>query len=678
MSSFNDYFERDNINEIQFEADSFYPILETIIILFIIYFSYNLYSSIKSPDSKYQNSEYYIICQCDSCKKRLKRIIKKNHKSKHIRAYIIAILFLLYFAKKYYDIILKNQLKIKTFDPYEILGVSSLSDKKEIKKAYKHLALLYHPDKNLDDINAKNKFMLINKAYETLINDDSRKKYELYGNPDGPTTMRISLGIPSFILNKKNHIFILIIFIISICLIIPYNFLKWYNKTSNIGENGLFNKTREHFKKSTNLNTTLLNYPFILGISEEFDLIPEPHIRAESVEIDNLYNKYKNIFKNKEVLENLALRLSLNKKKAIGIAYEYCFCDKTDKNYLKLHKVNEYIILLSKLLNLFIDCQKEKLIDLKILSRQKETQIESDILKELLELQPIKPDLIYSSIIYQQCFYQGIPIFLMNDKFIQYTQLPHISLKNYKSLKDKDADITFEQFLNYGDEGKKTIMEKVFNFNKLEIKDILESTKAIPRYEYKIKTYVDGYEDTGFLKGDKVTFKIDIIRKNEEDKKMGVQHSKYFPGLFNEYIYILVSNNKNLIRLDKILIDKKNNEYKFGIYMASAGMIPIKILLMSATSFQNNGVIDCKIKVFEKSEKREEMIKSIESKNKEKIKPSFIQRYFFNYQDSSDDEEEEDENKENNKKKEIEDNENINNIEINKDIENIENELNDK
>ena len=678
MSSFSDYFEKENINQIQFEADSFYPILETIIILFIIYFSYNLYSLIKSPDSKYQNSENYIICQCDSCKKRLKRIIKKNHKNKHTRAYIFIILFLLYYAKKYYEIIINNQLKIKTFDPFEILGVNSLSDKKEIKKAYKQLALLYHPDKNLDDINAKNKFMLINKAYETLINEDSRRKYELYGNPDGPTTMRISLGIPSFILNKKNHILILIIFIISICLIIPYNFLKWYNKTTNFGEDGILNKTKDYFKKSTNLNTALLNFPFILGISEEFNFIPEPHILSESVEIDNLYNKYKNMFKNKEVLEKLSFRISLNNKKAIGIAYEYCFCDKADKNYLKLHKVNEYILLLSKLLNVFIDCQKEKLIELKILNRQKKKDIESDIAKELLELQPIKPDLIYSSIIFQQCFYQGIPIFLMNEKFIQYTQLPHISLKNYKNLKDKDADITFEQFLNYGEEAKKTVMEKVFNFNKSEIKDILESTKAIPRYEYKIKTYVDGYEDTGFLKGDKVTFKIDIIRKNEEDKKMGVQHSKCFPGLFNEYIYILVSNNKNIIRLDKILIDKKNNEYKFGIYMASVGVIPIRMLLMSATSFQNNGVIDCKMKIFERSQKREEMIKIIESKNKEKIKPSFIQRYFFNYQDSSDEEEEEDEEKEKNKKEEIEDYDNINNIEINKEKENIENEKNNK
>ena len=671
MSSFNDFFDRDRIDQIQFESDSFYPFLETIIIILIIYFSFKLYSSIKSPDTEYQNSEKYLNCQCDICKKRLKRIMKKNHKNKHTRSLIIILLFLFYFAKKYSDIILQNQLKIKSFDPYEILEVNVFSNKQEIKKAYKRLALKYHPDKNLNDINAKTKFMLINKAYETLINDEARKKYELYGNPDGPTTMRISLGLPPFILNKKNHIYILIFFIILVCLIIPFKFLKWYNNISNFDEIGLLNKTREYFKKSTNINSALLNIPFILGNSEEFNLISDPHIKSEVVQINNLYDKYKNIFKNKEILENIGFRISLNKKKAIGIAYEYSFCDRTDKNYLKLHKLNEYILLLSKLLNVFIDSQNEKIFELKILKKRKENNIgndEEEIDKELSELLPIKPDFIYSIILYQQCFYQGIPIFKINDKFIQYTQLPHISLNNYKKLKDKDVDITYEQFLNYSDEGKKTIMEKIFNFNNSEIKDIIEATKAIPRYEYKIKSYVDGFEDTGFLKGDKVTFKLNIIRKNNEDKKMGVQHSKSFPGIFNEFIYILVTNNKNIIKKDKIFINKKENEYEFLVLMGCAGVVPIKILLIPATSFQSNGAIDCKINVLETTEKREEMIKNIENQNKEKIKPSFIQRYFFNYKDLSDDEEEEDEDK--SKKKEKEDNDEIiNNIEVNKEIE---------
>ena len=125
MSGFSDYFRRDKVNEIQFESDSFYPFLETIIILSIIYFTYKLILSIKSSDSKYQNNEKYLNRQCDMCKKRFKKIIKKNNKNNHKRYFTFALILLIYYAKKYYDIILNNQSKIKSFDPYEILQISS-------------------------------------------------------------------------------------------------------------------------------------------------------------------------------------------------------------------------------------------------------------------------------------------------------------------------------------------------------------------------------------------------------------------------------------------------------------------------------------------------------------------------------------------------------------------------
>ena len=679
MSKFSDYFERENLNEIQFESDSFYPILETAIIISLIYFSYKLILLLISNDSELQNSKEYLNCQCSICKKRFKKIIKKNHKNKHTRLYIIILIILFYFSKKYYDIIIQNQSKIKTFDPYDILQVNVFSDKKEIKKAYKNLALQYHPDKNQNDINAKNKFMLINKAYETLINEEAKKNYELYGNPDGPSPMRVSIGMPSFILNKNNHKFIMILFILIICLIIPYYFLKWYNTKAKFWENGILNSTKDYYKNCTNLNCALLDLPFILGNSEEFNLIPEPHIKSEIIQINNLYDKYKNIFRNKEILEKIGYSISLNKKKAIGIAYEYSFCDKTDKNYLKLHKLNEYILLLSKLLNLFIDSQIEKLFQLKFLKKLKETQNnKKEIDEELLKLQPIKEDFIISSLIYQQCFYQGISAYLAKNKYIPYIQLPHISLKNYNSLKEKEVDVSFPQFLSYGDEAKKTFIKKIFNFNDSETKDIIESTKNIPQYEFKIKAYVDGFDDTEFVVGDKVTFKLDITRKNEENKRIGVQHSKYFPGLFKEFLYILVFNNKNLIKLDKIFINKKENEYKFTINLGAVGIIPIKMVLMSGGFFMPNGIIQCQVKCIERSVKREELIKNIEDKNeKEKFEPSFIQKMFFNYQDSSDDDEEEEDNKiyqaNDNKEEEKEinkDNQIINNIEINNEIEN--------
>ena len=235
-------------------------------------------------------------------------------------------------------------------------------------------------------------------------------------------------------------------------------------------------------------------------------------------------------------------------------------------------------------------------------------------------------------------------------------------------------------------------MKNIFNFSDSEIQDIIESTKGIPQYEYKIKTYVDGFEGTGFLKGDKITFKLDIIRKNNENKNFGVLHSKCFPGLFKEFIYIMVINNKNIIRQEKIFIKKKENEFKFVINLGSVGIVKIKIMLMPGAYFVPNTVINCELKCFERSEKREEMLKNIEEKSKnEKMQPSLIQRLFHNYHDLSDDEDEEDDD-DNNKKEQksnihesennsqdIENNEIINNVEVNNEIENndIENNQNE-
>ncbi|MBK7406047.1 MAG: molecular chaperone DnaJ [Phycisphaerales bacterium] len=69
-----------------------------------------------------------------------------------------------------------------TRDYYEILSVERTADGEEIKRAYRRLALKYHPDRNPDDPEAESKFKEAAEAYEILSDDAKRKVYDQFGH----------------------------------------------------------------------------------------------------------------------------------------------------------------------------------------------------------------------------------------------------------------------------------------------------------------------------------------------------------------------------------------------------------------------------------------------------------------------------------------------------------------
>jgi len=67
-------------------------------------------------------------------------------------------------------------------DYYELLGISKGDSADEIKKAYRKLAMKYHPDRNPDDKAAEQKFKDINEAYEVLKDEQKRAAYDQFGH----------------------------------------------------------------------------------------------------------------------------------------------------------------------------------------------------------------------------------------------------------------------------------------------------------------------------------------------------------------------------------------------------------------------------------------------------------------------------------------------------------------
>lgn len=87
------------------------------------------------------------------------------------------------------------------FNPFEIIGVSEDASEREIKKAYRKLSMIHHPDKGGDEAT----FQQLSAAYRALTDPVSRENYELYGHPDGRQAFAAGVALPEFMMDESNQ-----------------------------------------------------------------------------------------------------------------------------------------------------------------------------------------------------------------------------------------------------------------------------------------------------------------------------------------------------------------------------------------------------------------------------------------------------------------------------------------
>lgn len=156
--------------------------------------------------------------------------------------------------------------ELKAFHPYKILNVEVGASDREIKKAYRALSLKYHPDKNGNDAEAAKQFILVAKAYQTLTDEATRENWEKYGNPDGYQGTSVTIGLPSFLTNKNNHLSVLGVYFILIILIPPVLVWMWWKNAKEIGPEGIMHNTIRQYHAFIDQNFSINRAPLFTAV----------------------------------------------------------------------------------------------------------------------------------------------------------------------------------------------------------------------------------------------------------------------------------------------------------------------------------------------------------------------------------------------------------------------------
>ncbi|RWS25690.1 translocation protein SEC63-like protein [Leptotrombidium deliense] len=427
-------------------------------------------------------------CHCEQCGIKSNYLNAKEpwRKAKHRTIKILLVLGWLAMLACAYKVA-HLQHDYINWDPFEILGIDPGSSTAEIKKAYRKLSLLHHPDKGGDE----RKFLKISKAYAALTDEEARKNWEMYGNPDGPGATSFGIALPSWIVEKENSILVLglyaLVFMIALPTIVG---IWWYRSVKYGGDQVLIDTSQLYYyfiHKSPSM--VLRRVLMILAASLEFEkghnneVIERP---SDNVEVPQLIKELPNLGeKNKE--RPLCFPYSV---KARALLYAHLSRLKLPPNTLEVDKIQ----ILKKcpyLIHEFVQCVAQ--MTMLALSGRVARTPHLDTLENAMKLSPLIVQALW-------------------DSKSSLLQLPHINEDILRHFTTKRRNVRNVNQLAYMKNDERRSMLR--NLSDDQYEDIINVLGNLPLLDVEVKSEVLDDEDSGTITaGAIVTVTVTLKRK---------------------------------------------------------------------------------------------------------------------------------------------------------------------
>lgn len=387
--------------------------------------------------------------------------------------------------------------EIKTFDPFEILGIEKGATDKEIKKAYRMQSLVYHPDKNPDNPNAQAVFIKITKAYNALTDPQAKEMYEKYGNPDGAGTMRTGIGLPRFMLENENKVPILILFAVVLLFAIPALGILHYTNTRYFAANGVLLDSLQLLGQSIGNKNNLQKCPELIAACSENLLLP-----VCDQDFDDL--------------EKVSAEVHLWNEETI---WDF---DVIRRNHiLLLAHLQRKTHLLSDRLKTVLD---------KILGASDKLMAS---MLEIASLQLWKNRTI-EMLTFRRCMMQQLG---QDDSSLM--QIPGFTRELVDKAEEQDCD-GVQNFIDLSKAERKALT----GWSEEQLLEANDFIRHLPQIDLDFDVWVDDEDEV--VEGDIVTVKIKMNRKNlHDDESAGPIYSPGMPNPVFEQWWLLISVNEN-------------------------------------------------------------------------------------------------------------------------------------